>query len=63
VNKLGSTVLLIDMKLKHMHPVLTEEKVDDIGARLDHTLRKSQKHPTQETGVSNSSALRATQLP
>jgi DNA-binding IclR family transcriptional regulator len=38
--------------------VLTEEKLDDIGARLEHTPRKSLKHIAQETGVSKSSARR-----
>jgi hypothetical protein len=42
--------------------VLTEEKVDDIGARLEHTHRKSLKCLAQEIGVSESSARRATQL-
>jgi DeoR/GlpR family transcriptional regulator of sugar metabolism len=39
--------------------VLTEEKLDDIGARLEHTPRKSLKRLAQETGVSKSSARRA----
>jgi hypothetical protein len=42
--------------------VLTEEKLDDIGARLEHTPRKSLKRLAQETGMSKSSARRATQL-
>jgi thioesterase domain-containing protein len=53
VNKLTTT--------GHMHQVLTE-KLDDIGARLQHTTKKSLKRLAQETGVSNSSAGRATQL-
>jgi hypothetical protein len=36
VNKLR-TGLLIDNKQKHKHWVLTEEKLDDIGARLEYT--------------------------
>jgi transposase len=32
VNKLRTTGLLIDKKTKHNHRVLTEEKLDDIGA-------------------------------
>jgi hypothetical protein len=47
---------LIDKKQKHNHRVFTEEKLDDIMARLEHTPRKSWKQPTQETGVSKSSA-------
>jgi hypothetical protein len=42
--------------------VLTEEKLDDIGARLRHMLKKSLKHLAQETGVSKSSARTPTQL-
>jgi hypothetical protein len=34
VNKLRSTGLLIDKKQKHKHRVLTEEKLDYVGARL-----------------------------
>jgi hypothetical protein len=39
VNKLRSTLLLIDKKQKQKQRVLTEEKLDDIGARLEHTPR------------------------
>jgi hypothetical protein len=53
---------LIEKKQKHMCRVLTEEKSDDIGARLEHTPRKSLKRVAQETGVSKSSARMATQL-
>jgi hypothetical protein len=42
--------------------VLTEEKLDNIGARLEHTPKKLLKHLAQETGVSESSARRATQF-
>jgi hypothetical protein len=42
--------------------VLTEEKLDDIWARLEHTPRKSLKRLAQETGVSKSNARMATQL-
>jgi hypothetical protein len=54
--------LLIDKKMKHKHRLLTEEKLDDIGARLEHTPRKSLKHLAQEIGMSKSSAKTATQL-
>jgi hypothetical protein len=37
--------------------VLTEEKLDDVGARLEHIPRKSLKRLAQETGVSRSSAV------
>jgi hypothetical protein len=42
--------------------VLTEENLEDIGARLEHMPRKSLKHLSQETAMSKSSAGRATQL-
>jgi hypothetical protein len=38
------------------------EKLDDIGARLEHTPRKSLKRLAQETEVSKSSARTATHL-
>jgi hypothetical protein len=59
VNKLTTTALLIDEKQKHKRRVLTE-KLDYIGARLEHTPRKSLKRLAQETGVSKSSARTAT---
>jgi hypothetical protein len=52
VNKLRPTRLLIDKKQKHKCRVLTEEKLDDREARLEHTRRKSLKLLAQETGVS-----------
>jgi hypothetical protein len=42
--------------------VLTEEKLDDIGAGLERAPRKLLKHLAQETGVSKSGARRATEL-
>jgi transposase len=62
VNKLRTTGLLIDKKQKHKRRVLTGEKLDDIGARLEHTPSKSLKRLAQETRVSKSSARRATLL-
>jgi hypothetical protein len=53
--------LLIEKKQKHKRPVLTE-KLDDIGARLEHTPRKSLKRLAQETEVSKSSVRMETQL-
>jgi transposase len=38
VNKIRSTGLLMDQKQKHKHRVFAEEKLDDIGARLEHNL-------------------------
>ena len=42
--------------------VLTEETLDEIGKRLEHTPQKSLKVLSQETGVSVSSVQRATTL-
>jgi hypothetical protein len=60
VYKLRISGILIDKK--HKCRVLTEEKLDATGARLEHTPRKSLKRLAQETGVSKSSARTATQL-
>jgi hypothetical protein len=57
----GQRDSLIDKKQKHKRRALTEESLDDIGARLERTPRKSQRL-AQETRVSKSSARRATQL-
>jgi hypothetical protein len=62
MNKLKSTALLIDKKQKHKCRVLTEEKLDDIGARLEHSPRKPLKCLAQETGMSKSTSRTATQL-
>jgi hypothetical protein len=51
VNKLRTTGLLIDKKQKYKCRVHTKEKLDDVGARLEHTPRKSMKHLAQVTGV------------
>jgi hypothetical protein len=48
VNKLRTTGLLIDKKQKYKRRVHTE-KLHDIGARLEHTPRKSLKRLAQET--------------
>jgi transposase len=53
VNKHKTTGLLIDKKTKHKRRVLAEEKLDDIGVRLEHTPRKSLKRLAQGTGVSS----------
>jgi hypothetical protein len=62
LNKLRTTRLLIDKKTKYERRVFTEEKLDDKGARLEHTPRKSLKRLGQEIGVSKSSARTPTQL-
>jgi hypothetical protein len=51
--------LSIDNK-QNLKPQLLTEKLDDIGVRFEHTPRKSLKRLPQETGVSKSSAIRAT---
>jgi hypothetical protein len=61
VNKLR-TVGLFREETTHKRHVLAEEKLDDIGARLEHTPEKSLKLQAQETGVSKSSARMPTQL-
>jgi hypothetical protein len=61
-NKLRATGFLIDKKQKHKRRVLIEENLDDIGARHEHAPRKSLKHLAQVTGVSKSSARKATLL-
>jgi hypothetical protein len=62
VNKLRITGLLKDKKEKHKCQVLTEKKLGDIWARLEHTPTESLKCLAQETGVSMSSARMKTEL-
>jgi transposase len=59
VSKLRTMGLLTNKKAKHKCHMLTEEKLDAIGARLEHTSRKSLKCLAQETGVSKFSARMA----
>ena len=49
-------------KVNSRRQVLTEEILDEIGDRLEHTLQKSLKRLLQQTGVSVSSVQRATKL-
>ena len=49
-------------KVNRRRHVLTEEMLDEIGERLEHTPQKSLKRLSQETGVSVSSVQRATKL-
>jgi hypothetical protein len=60
VNKLRTTGFVIDKKQKLKRQVFTEEKLHDIGAKLELTPSKSLKPLAQETGVSKSSARTAT---
>jgi hypothetical protein len=61
-NKHKTAGLLIGNKTKHKRRVLTEEKLDNIGATLEHTPGKSLKCLAQEIGVPKCSAITATQL-
>jgi transposase len=61
-NKLRTKGLLKDKKQKHKRRVLIEEKLDDIGAKLERTPRKSMKRRTQETGVQKSNVRTSTQF-
>jgi hypothetical protein len=54
--------MLIDRKPKHQNQVLTEEKLDEIGACLQQSPRKSLESLTQKTGLSNGSVRVATKL-
>jgi hypothetical protein len=54
--------LLTDKKQKHKYQLLTEEKLEDMGTRLEHTPRKSLKCLPQETGMSKPSARKEAQL-
>jgi hypothetical protein len=54
--------LLLDKKQKRKCHVLTEEKLDDTRARLEHTPRKSLKCLVQETQALKSSARKPTEL-
>ena len=49
-------------KVNRRRHVLKEETLDEIGERLEHTLQKSLKCLSQETGVSVSSVQRVTKL-
>ncbi|XP_069673339.1 uncharacterized protein [Periplaneta americana] len=62
VKKVRETGSLNDKKTQPRRRVLTEEKLDDIGARLENSPRKSLKRLAQEVGVSKSSARVATKL-
>ena len=60
--KLKETSSIKNRKVNRRCHVLTEETLDEIGERLEHTPKKSLKRLSQETGVSVSSVLRATKL-
>jgi hypothetical protein len=61
INKVRSTGSLLDKKpAEKKSRVLAEEKLDEIGGRLEQTPQKSLRRLTQETGISKSSAAKAT---
>jgi hypothetical protein len=63
VNKVRQTGSLLDKKRTvSKRRVLTEEKLDEIGARLEHSPQKSLRLIAQETGISKTSARTATIL-
>jgi hypothetical protein len=62
IDKVRSTGSLLDKKPARKRRVLTEEKLDEIGARLEHTPHKSLRCLAQEMGISKSSAATATKL-
>ena len=60
--RLKETGSVKNRKVNLRRHVLTEETLDEIGERLEHTLQKFLKGLSQETGVSVSSVQRATKL-
>ena len=61
--RLKETGSVKNIKVNHRHHVLTEETLDEVGERLEHTPQKSLvKRLSQEIGVSVSSVQRATKL-
>jgi hypothetical protein len=62
VNKLKTTGSLLDKKPDRKRTVLREEKLDNIGARLETSPRKSLRLLARETSVSETTARRAMML-
>jgi hypothetical protein len=62
IYKVRSTGSVLDKKPAKKCRVLTKEKLDEIKARLEHTPQKSLRHLAEETGISKSSAAKATKL-
>ena len=62
VNKMRETGSLLNKKKRIRKRVLTEEKLDEIGERLEHTPTKSLRRLGQEARISKSSAWRATKM-
>jgi hypothetical protein len=62
INKVRSTRSLLDKKPAKNRHVPTEEEIDKIRARLEHTPQKSLRCLAQETSISKLSAAKATKL-
>jgi transposase len=62
VNKFKTTGLVLDKKTKGRCHILNEEKLHNIGARLEHSQRKSLAKPAQQADILVSSARTATKL-
>jgi hypothetical protein len=62
VKKVRTHGILIDRKLLKRNRVLTEEKLDSIGHRLENSPRKSLRRLARQCGVSVGSAWAATKL-
>lgn len=62
VNKLRDTGSILDKKRNVKRRVLTEDKLDDIGERLERSPKKSLRRLAQETEISKYSAWKATKL-
>jgi hypothetical protein len=60
VEKVRSTGSFLDKKCTRQNAVLTEETLDEIGARLEHSPRKSLARLAQQAQVSKTTAWRAT---
>jgi hypothetical protein len=60
INKVRSTGSLLGKKPAKKYCVLTEEKLDEIRARLEHTPQKSLRRLAQETSISKSSVAKVT---
>jgi hypothetical protein len=61
VKKVRSTGSFLDKKYTRQNAVLTEETLDEIGARLEHSPRKSLTQLPQQGHVSKTTAWRATE--
>ena len=62
IERFKETSSVKNRKVNHRRHVLTEETLDEIGERLEHTPEKYLKRLSQETGVSVSCVQRATKL-